>query len=207
MQVNPHFLSSIVAHCCNYYEQRSTLPILPQASCTGASRNDERKFIMGLFWNRIFYAMFPMMRTVPLRSQQLFLKFGPRVRLTEAVASEFIAIHTSIPVPGVIDVFKYDGSVSIIQELIDAPMLLTLWRMLGLDDRKRCMIQLKGYLEQLRSLVPPEPGKVQSMTGKVSLTSVLVMMTGDHSKVMMQCMILNWQVESSEDIMVHLQVF
>ena len=67
--------------------------------------------------------------------------------------------------------------------------------MLGLDDRKRCMIQLKGYLEQLRSLVPPEPGKVQSMTGKVSLTSVLVMMTGDHSKVMMQCMILSWQVE------------
>ena len=79
--------------------------------------------------------------------------------------------------PLVIDVFKYDGSVYIIQEFIDAPMLLTVWRKLGLDDRKRCMIQLKGYLEQLRSLVPPEPGKVQSMTGKVSLTSDLVTMT------------------------------
>ena len=121
--------------------------------------------------------MVPMMRTVSLRSQQLFLKFGPRVRLTEAVASEFIAIHTSIPVPGVIDVFKYDGSVYIIQEFIDAPMLLKVWRKLGLDDRKRCMIQLKGYIEQLRSLVPPEPGKVQSMTGMVSLTSDLVTMT------------------------------
>ena len=28
------------------------------------------------------------------------------------------------------------------------------------------MIQLKGYLEQLRSLVPPEPGKVQSIDGE-----------------------------------------
>ena len=55
-------------------------------------------------------------------------------------------------------------------------MLLTVWRKLGLDDRKRCMIQLKGYIEQLRSLVPPEPGKVQFMTGKVSLTSDLVTM-------------------------------
>ena len=76
--------------------------------------DEERKFKRRLYWNRIFYAMFPRMRTVPLPSQQLFLKFGPRVRLTEAVASEFIAIHTSIPVPGVIDVFKYDGSVYII---------------------------------------------------------------------------------------------
>jgi len=33
-------------------------------------------------------------------------------------------------------------------------------------DRKRCMDQLKGYLEQLRSLVPPEPGKVQSVDGE-----------------------------------------
>ena len=106
------------------------------------------------------------MRTVPLRSQQLFFKLGPRVRLTEAVASEFVAKNTTIPVPRVVDVFKYDGSVYIIQEFIDAPMLLTVWRKLGPDDRKKCMVQLKGYLEQLRSLVPPEPGKVQSTDGE-----------------------------------------
>ena len=28
------------------------------------------------------------------------------------------------------------------------------------------MIQLKGYIEQLRALVPPEPGKVQSIDGE-----------------------------------------
>ena len=45
-------------------------------------------------------------------------------------------------------------------------LLLNVWRGLDLDDRKRCMIQLKGYIEQLRSLVPPEPGKVQSIDGE-----------------------------------------
>jgi len=28
------------------------------------------------------------------------------------------------------------------------------------------MHQLKGYIEQLRSLVPPEPGKVQAIDGE-----------------------------------------
>ena len=116
--------------------------------------------------NRIFHAIFYKMKTDPLHSQQHFHKFGSRVRLTEAISSEFVAKHTTIPVPRVLDVFNYDGSVYIIQEFINAPMLLTVWRSLGPDDRKKCMIQLKGYLEQLRSLVPPEPGKVQSVNGE-----------------------------------------
>jgi Phosphotransferase enzyme family. len=45
-------------------------------------------------------------------------------------------------------------------------MLLLVWRELGEVDRKRCMIQLQGYIEQLRSLIPPEPGKVQSVDGE-----------------------------------------
>jgi hypothetical protein len=90
------------------------------------------------------------------------MKYGSRVRLTEAARNEFIAKHTTIPVPRILYVFKYDGTVHIVQEFIDAPLLLTVWRKLEPDDRnlKRCMIQLKGYIEQLRSLVPPEPGKV-----------------------------------------------
>ena len=53
-----------------------------------------------------------------------------------------------------------------VQEFIDAPLLWQVWPKLGLNDRKRCMDQLKGYLEQLRSLIPPEPGKVQSVDGE-----------------------------------------
>ncbi|KAF8800799.1 hypothetical protein BYT27DRAFT_6822828 [Phlegmacium glaucopus] len=35
-----------------------------------------------------------------------------------------------------------------------------------IEFRKRCMVQLKEYIDQLRSLVPPEPGKVQSIDGE-----------------------------------------
>ena len=54
----------------------------------------------------------------------------------------------------------------IVQEFIAAPMLLYVWRKLKAHDRERCIIQLKGYIQQLRSLVPPKPGKVQSIGGK-----------------------------------------
>ncbi|KAF8554438.1 hypothetical protein OG21DRAFT_1484641 [Imleria badia] len=110
--------------------------------------------------------MFPLLKVLSLPAQRCFIKYGPRVRLTEAATNEFIAKHTSIPVPRILDVFKYDGTVHIVQEFIDAPLLLKVWRKLELDDRKRCMIQLKGYIEQLRSLVPPKPGKVQSIDGE-----------------------------------------
>lgn len=111
--------------------------------------------------------MFPLLKFIPLvRTQRYFIKYGSRARLTEAVTNEFIAKHTTIPVPRIVDVFKYNGTVHMVQEFIDAPLLWQVWPKLGLNDRKRCMDQLKGYLEQLRSLVPPEPGKVQSVDGE-----------------------------------------
>jgi len=118
------------------------------------------------YCNKIINAMYPLLKYLSLPIQRCFVKYGYRVRLTEAVASEFIAKNTTIPVPRVLDVFKYNGTVHIVQEFIDAPHLFTVWRRLGLDDRRRCMLQLKGYMEQLRSLVPPEPGKVQSIDGE-----------------------------------------
>jgi hypothetical protein len=101
--------------------------------------------------------MFPMMRTVPLRSQQLFKKCGPRIRLTEA------------------------GSVY--KEFTDAPMLLTVRRKLGLDDWKRCMIKLKG-VSYTGNFGRTREGAIDRQ-GLHRLQTVT--MIGDRSKVMMQC--------------------
>ena len=96
-------LSSIVAHWhCN---KDSFYPSYLKPPVRELQGDEERKFKRRLYWNRIFYAIFPMMRTVPLRSQQLFLKFGPHVRLTEAVTSEFVAKHDTIPVPRFLDIW------------------------------------------------------------------------------------------------------
>ena len=47
--------------------------------------------------------MFPLLKALPLHPQRCFIKRVPRVRLTEAVTSEFIAHYESttrrIPVP------------------------------------------------------------------------------------------------------------
>ena len=129
-------------------------------------QGDEKRKFERRSCSRIINAVFPLLKVFSLPAQRCFIKYGPRVRLPEAATNEFIAKHTSIPVPHILDGFKYDGTVHIVQEFIDAPLLLNVWRGLDLDDRKRCMIQLKGYIEQLRSLVPPEPGKVQSIDGE-----------------------------------------
>jgi hypothetical protein len=118
------------------------------------------------YCNKVINAIYPLLKSLSLPVQRCFIKYGHSVRLTEAVTSEFIAKNTTIPVPRVLDVFKYNGTVHIVQEFIDAPLLYIVWRRLGPEDRKRCMLQLKGYIEQLRSLVPPEPGKVQSIDGE-----------------------------------------
>jgi serine/threonine protein kinase len=87
------------------------------------------------------------------------------VRLTEAITSEFIRNNTTIPVPSVLDVFRYKGNVHIVSEYINAPVLEDVWHRLTPEDKKECMQQLKGYIGQLRSLVPPQPGRVEAVDG------------------------------------------
>jgi hypothetical protein len=78
---------------------------------------------------------------------------------------DFIARNTTIPVPRVLDILGIRGSIHIVQEYIDAPVLADVWTQMGLDERKSCMGQLQEYLEQLRALTPPEPGRVQAVDG------------------------------------------
>ena len=67
---------------------------MPQASCMEL-QGKKNGSLKGVSSGIGYFTQFPKMRTVPLRSQQLFLKFGPRVGFTEAVTSEFIAKCTS----------------------------------------------------------------------------------------------------------------
>ncbi|EIM87050.1 kinase-like protein [Stereum hirsutum FP-91666 SS1] len=78
---------------------------------------------------------------------------------------DFIARHTSIPVPRVHDAFSARGETWLVMEYIDAPLLIRVWRNLSEHERLSAMQQLKGYIDQLRSLEPPEPGKVQAVDG------------------------------------------
>ena len=78
---------------------------------------------------------------------------------------DYIVKHTTIPVPRLLDVFKLNGTTNIVQEFIDCPVLQDVWPQLCDEDRLCCMKELKGYLDQLRALLPPDPDAVQAIDG------------------------------------------
>lgn len=94
-----------------------------------------------------------------------FIKPGKRVRLAEALTLDFIARNTTIPVPQVLDVFTVNGVVNIVQEFIDAPVLEDIWHKLTPDEQRSSMVQLKDCFDQLRTLQPPHPERVQGIDG------------------------------------------
>ncbi|KAF5371022.1 hypothetical protein D9615_010036 [Tricholomella constricta] len=96
---------------------------------------------------------------------------GGRVRLTDARTLDFIAKNTSIPVPRVQDVFFAYNETWVVMDYIDAPLLHRVWHQLTKEEQLSSMHQLKGYIDQLRALRPPEPGKVQAVDGGPCLES------------------------------------
>ncbi|KAF9543136.1 kinase-like protein [Agrocybe pediades] len=88
-----------------------------------------------------------------------------RVRLQEARTMDFIARNTTIPVPRVYGVYEYRGYIHIVQERVPGNVLQDVWSTLSAEDKQSLMEQLRGYLDQLRSLEPPRPGRVEAVDG------------------------------------------
>ncbi|KAI0319107.1 kinase-like protein [Amylostereum chailletii] len=78
---------------------------------------------------------------------------------------EYIAQHTTIPVPRVRDVFKTGKFTWIEMDYINGLPLLDVWPTLTQAERTSCIRQLKGYVDQLRALPPPHPQRVQAVDG------------------------------------------
>lgn len=106
--------------------------------------------------NRLHIRMFKSSR---------FIKKGPRVRLQEALTMHYIAQNTTIRVPRLLDAYTVNGVFHIVQERIDGPVLEDVWRRLSAEEQRRSMEQLKDCLDQLRTLKPPHPDRVQAIDG------------------------------------------
>jgi len=78
---------------------------------------------------------------------------------------DFIARSTTIPVPHVLDVFSIRGTVHIIQEHINGPVLEDVWDRLSTKEQRSSMSQVKDCLDQLRALKPQHPERVQAVDG------------------------------------------
>ena len=100
------------------------------------------------------------------RIGRMLVKTSSRVRVTEALTTEFVRTNTSIPVPRIIDVFKLSNKTYIVMEFIEnAHSLFDVWSDMTDDQKESICAQLKGYINELRSLVAPNPGRVESIDG------------------------------------------
>ena len=90
------------------------------------------------------------------------VKRGPYVRLTEAASMQYVAERTSVPVPKVHCAFVSNGRTYIVMErLRGEPISQTLTTM-DEPGRDKLLVQLKGYLDDMRALSPPASTGVQS---------------------------------------------
>ncbi|TDL13605.1 kinase-like protein, partial [Rickenella mellea] len=78
---------------------------------------------------------------------------------------EYIARNTTIPVPRIQDVFIIKGDTFTIMDYIDASDLENSWWDLSAEQQRGVCRDLKNYITQMRSLRPPNPGRVECADG------------------------------------------
>ena len=101
-------------------------------------------------------------------------RFGPRsvlkstsiTGIAEAANIEYVARNTTIPVPQIQDVFTIDQKTYIVMDYIKESEELTYsWTSLSAEQQKGIFKELKDYIEQMRALSPPNPGRLECADG------------------------------------------
>ncbi|KAF8119967.1 kinase-like domain-containing protein [Boletus edulis] len=87
---------------------------------------------------------------------KLCVKYGSLVQLSEAFALQFVAAHTSIPVPKVHCAFVQDGCTYILMDRIKGDMLVRGWASRTDESKANIFGQLRKMVDEMRKL--PAPG-------------------------------------------------
>ncbi|KAF4635892.1 hypothetical protein G7Y89_g2199 [Cudoniella acicularis] len=103
--------------------------------------------------------------TVIFVSDKLCIKYGPLRHLPEASTMQFIAQHTSIPVPKVHCTFTRKGWTYIAMERINGEMMGQGWVNRSDESKAKLLAQLKGLIEEMRKIQPPEGQGVSNVDG------------------------------------------
>lgn len=100
-----------------------------------------------------------------LISKKLCIKCGSFQHLSEAATMQFIAKHTSIPVPKIYCAFKRKDWTYIVMERIDGEMVYLEWSMRTEESKAKILAQLKRMIEEMRRLPPPKGAHVANVDG------------------------------------------
>ena len=105
-------------------------------------------------------------RILYLPDQNQIVKAGPNVKMSEAEAMRFVALHTSVPVPDVRESYIKNGCGYIFMSKADGEPLADIWKDLGSEQRASVVSQLRNYTEQLRSLTGKFYGALWDQTSE-----------------------------------------
>ncbi len=98
-------------------------------------------------------------------SNHLVVKTSPWVHLTEAATMQFVAAHTSIPVPRVYCAFVRKNHAFIVMDRVPGVSIATAWKTLTGAERDAIFAELRGMFDELRALPPPPGCGIQSCVG------------------------------------------
>lgn len=114
---------------------------------------------------KILEGIRPRKGSVLILSDRTCVKYGSLVHLSEASAMQFVAQHTSIPVPKVKCAFTRSGMTYIVMERIKGDMIGHGWMYRSEESKAKLLSQLTENVCQLRDLQPPEDNKIASVDG------------------------------------------
>ncbi|KAF8574098.1 kinase-like protein [Ramaria rubella] len=123
---------------------------------------------------------------ITFRESTAVVKYGPNVRLGEALAMDFVqSVASDIPVPTVIGVWR--DSVApcwyVVTEWVDAENLQDVWSQMQQPAKDELIDQLRRILQRLRSLVPPEGIFYVGSVGRSACTDPLVRDMGPYKDI------------------------
>jgi serine/threonine protein kinase len=99
----------------------------------------------------------PRRGNILILSDRICVKYGDRVDLSEASSMQFIATHTSMPVPKVHCAFTHRNKTYIVMEHLRGEMLGQGW--VHRSDQSKAVIlsQLRRFIHEMRQIPPPGP--------------------------------------------------
>jgi aminoglycoside phosphotransferase len=103
--------------------------------------------------------------TVLFLSNNICVKYGTSTRLSEATTMQFIAKHTSIPVPRVYCAFTNQNRTYIVMERMHGEPVGAGWFKRSEESKDKILCQLKEMVEEMRRLPPPESIGVAHVDG------------------------------------------
>jgi len=98
-------------------------------------------------------------------SKHKIVKTGRRIHLTEGATMRYLAERTTIPVPKVYCSFLHKNRAYIVMERIQGEEIPRAWKSMSEETIEGVFAQLRGILQELRSLTPSPGTGVESCVG------------------------------------------